>query len=150
MEREFYAEIDERNDDELNITSYLLVLGTYIDRKVILSKECIPWIINTLRTMTRDEYGVEHETTKVFDKYRMMLDFTEMNLQTSFRLGIISFWNDKKKYQSSSAIIMPYITNISPSLGQEMKYIEPFLKQLEQFVPEEERAKLAPPWPQFK
>ena len=150
MKKQFYAEISERNNDELEIISHVYLLTTYSNRTTILSKACLPWIINTLRTMTRDEYGVEHEAVNVFDEYRIMLDFREMNNRNSFNLAIIPFWNDRKKYQNSSAVQIPYCANFDPGHGQEMEYVEPFLKQLEQYVPEEERAKLVPPWPQFK
>ena len=141
----FYAEIKEHENDELEIKGYKwsVRFQEYRHHTIYIPKESIPWIISTFR---KEETG----KTMAYD-HNAVKQFTECRINFFFEVGdndfswveIYPYWEDKEKRKAPISI--PYLSMMGRK-GGEMKYIEPFLKQLEAYLTPEERAKLPEPW----
>ena len=83
---------------------------------IIIKKEWIAWIITTLRNLTWMDY---YSFIKIFPVWK-----DEERITPSIKIPYLS-WNKR--------LLM-------------LEFIEPFLVALSQFLTEEERGKLPPPW----
>ena len=133
--------IEELKNDELKLVSD--EAGT-ID-SVIITKEMIPWIINTLRGASFEDYNNENfKIQKEFDKTVIMLntDFFVERTPYSY-IEIYTYWG-KNNPKNSAPIIIPYTRQFKELTMSE--FIEPFLCDLEKYLSKEEQGKLLKPW----
>ena len=126
---------------ELNDTEIMLCGGYLSDTKLIIKKEWISWIINSIRNMTQsDFYNPDTFITKESEDSHISIMNTLKDRDFSI-LEIYVRWNDKNK--RAPAFSMPYPAGNENRI---MAYIEPVLCELSKFLTEEEQKKLAKPW----
>ena len=131
MSAYFEYNFEELDNNELRINGK----SSYTDEwdTIIIKKEWISWIITTLRNLTYEDYntwqkGIEN-------------DYEDCELLILVYL-FEGEWKDEERI--TPAIKIPYLSWNKRLLMSE--FIEPFLVALSQFLTEEERGKLPPPW----
>ena len=133
--------IEELKNDELKLVSD--EAGT-ID-SVIITKEMIPWIINTLRGASFEDYNDEKgDWRKQFADCTVLIgkDYFVESTPYSY-IEIYTYWG-KNNPKNSAPIIIPYTRQFKELTMSE--FIEPFLLDLEKYLSKEEREKLLKPW----
>ena len=103
---------------------------------IIITKEMIPWIINTLRGASFEDYNNENfKIQKEFDKTVIMLntDFFVERTPYSY-IEIYTYWG-KNNPKNSAPIIIPYTRQFKELTMSE--FIEPFLCDLEKYLSKE-------------
>ena len=132
--------IEELKNDELKLVSD--EAGT-ID-SVIITKEMIPWIINTLRGASFEDYNDEKgDWRKQFADCTVLIgkDYFVESTPYSY-ITIFPYWGENPK--TTAHIIIPYTRQFKELTMSE--FIEPFLCDLEKYLSKEEREKLLNPW----
>lgn len=142
METNFEFEIKEIGNNELQIRSRdTTFLGTSLWKQIIIEKSWIPWLVITLRNTSLNEYDTEHSEKKDFDDCKLCIFFNIRETVHSY-LEIWPYWFDKER--RTPPIEIPYLSYIKSKCMSE--FIEPFLHELEKYIPEDERNKLPKPW----
>lgn len=167
---DFKCSFEELDNDELRINGKRTgTFGGGQQKSIVIQKSRIPWIISTLRNLSVDNYqtGVESSINK-WGTCQLTLSICPIGDGYSY-IKIFPMWKDEKKI--SPALEIPYFpwhakNEQSHTLKSKWRYdrfefnfeeldndlkimsefIEPFLVALSQFLPEEERKKLSPPW----
>ena len=143
MKVNFEFNFEELDNDELRINgrrtdSY----GVAMWDSIIIKKEWIFWIITTLRNLTYKDYNTwQRRIINDYEDCRLIIRIFLRENDYSF-IKINPFWKDKNRI--TPAIEIPYLSWNKRLLMSE--FIEPFLVALSQFLTEEERGKLPPPW----
>ena len=121
MSAYFEYNFEELDNNELRINGRRADFLSFRQwRSIIIKKEWISWIITTLRNLTYEDYNTWEKT-----------------------VGIkFPIWKDEEL--KAPPIEIPYLSWNKRLLMSE--FIEPFLVALSQFLTEEERGKLPPPW----
>ena len=166
----FEFDIEECDKDELLINGKRTgTFGGGQQKSIVIQKNWIPWIISTLRNLSVDNYqtGVESIINK-WGTCQLTLSICLIGDGYSY-IKIFPMWKDEKKI--SPALEIPYFPwhtkneqsytlkgvgtytrfefnfeELDNDLKIMSEFIEPFLVALSQFLPEEERKKLSPPW----
>ena len=166
----FEFDIEECDNDELRINGKRTgTFGGGQQKSIVIQKNWIPWIISTLRNLSVDNYqtGVESIINK-WGTCQLTLSICLIGDGYSY-IKIFPMWKDEKKI--SPALEIPYFPwhtkneqsytlkgvgtynrfefnfeDLDNDLKIMSEFIEPFLVALSQFLPEEERKKLSPPW----
>ncbi len=111
-------------------------------KSIIIKKEWISWIITTLRNLTYEDYNTwQRRIINDYEDCRLIIRIFLRENDYSF-IKINPFWKDKNRI--TPAIEIPYLSWNKRLLMSE--FIEPFLVALSQFLTEEKRGKLPPPW----
>ena len=102
----------------------------------------LAWIITTLRNLTYEDYntwqkGIEND----YEDCELLILVYLFEGEYSY-IKILPSWKDEERI--TPAIKIPYLSWNKRLLMSE--FIEPFLVALSQFLTEEERGKLPPPW----
>ena len=167
---DFKCSFEELDNDELRINGKRTgTFGGGQQKSIVIQKNRIPWIISTLRNLSVDNYqtGVESSINK-WGTCQLTLSICPIGDGYSY-IKIFPMWKDEKKI--SPALEIPYFpwhakNELSHTLKSKWRYdrfefnfeeldndlkimsefIEPFLIALSQFLPEEDRKKLPPPW----
>ena len=131
---------------ELNKTEIKLSVSKF-SGSIILRKEMCLWIINTLRNATLEDYYTEGKEweTKEFGE-----DIYCLSIKTDFfvrstpysNIEIFPCWNDDEI--DSGIVTIPYNKGVPEILMSE--FIEPVLTDLEKYVPEADKEKIAKSW----
>ena len=143
MKVNFEFNFEELDNNELRINgrrtdSY----GVAMWDSIIIKKEWISWIITTLRNLTWLDYNSgEKEIVKEYEDCELAIIMFLLEGEYSF-IKIFPVWKDEERI--TPAIKIPYLSWNKRLLMSE--FIEPFLVALSQFLTEEERGKLPPPW----
>ena len=140
MSAYFEFNFEELDNDELRINGK----SSYSDqwRSIIIKKEWIAWIITTLRNFTIEDYNTWLKTIgNDYEDCRLAI-LLKIRERDYSHIDIFPIWKDKNRI--TSAIEIPYLSWNKRLLMSEI--IEPFLVALSQFLTEEERGKLPPPW----
>ena len=139
MSAYFEYNFEELDNDELRINGK----SSYSDqwRSIIIKKEWISWIITTLRNLTYEDYNTWEKTVGI--NYDIIMCLFER--EHSY-IDIFPIWKDEERI--TPPIEIPYLSWNKRLLMSE--FIEPFLVALSQFLTEEERGKLPPPWSERK
>ena len=143
MNAYFEYNFEELDNNELRINgrrtdSY----GVAMWDSIIIKKEWISWIITTLRNLTYEDYNTwQRRIINDYEDCRLIIRIFLRENDYSF-IKINPFWKDKNRI--TPAIKIPYLSWNKGLLMSE--FIEPFLVALSQFLTEEERGKLPPPW----
>ena len=143
MKVNFEYNFEELDNNELRINgrrtdSY----GVAMWDSIIIKKEWISWIITTLRNLTYEDYNTwQRRIINDYEDCRLIIRIFLRENDYSF-IKINPFWKDKNRIISK--IEIPYLSWNKRLLMSE--FIEPFLVALSQFLTEEERGKLPPPW----
>ena len=140
MSAYFEFNFEELDNDELRINGK----SSYSDqwRSIIIKKEWIVWIITTLRNLTYKDYNTWEKTVGInYEDCRLVILISLFEKEYSY---IVIFPNWKDKSRRTPSIKIPYLSWNKRLLMSE--FIEPFLVALSQFLTEEERGKLPPPW----
>ena len=133
---------EELNDDELEINAKRTdSFGRGKWESVIIKKAWIPWIITALRNATIGDYNTPQSLVNEYEDCNLILFIKTAPLDYSY-VKIHPIWKNEDK--SSWDIEIPYVSRNNTNLMSE--FIEPFLVALSQFLTEEERGKLPPPW----
>ena len=166
----FEFDIEECGNDELRINGKRTgTFGGGQQKSIVIQKNWIPWIISTLRNLSVDNYqtGVESIINK-WGTCQLTLSICLIGDGYSY-IKIFPMWEDEKKISPALEIpFFPCHTKNEQSytlkgvgtytrfefnfeeLDNDLKimseFIEPFLVALSQFLPEEDRKKLPPPW----
>ena len=143
---EFYfeekADNEELNDDELEINAKRTdSFGRGQWESIIIKKAWIPLIITTLRNATIDDYNTPQTLVYEYGYCNLSFIINVVPFDYSY-IKIYPVWKNENK--SSWNIEIPYVSRKETKLMSE--FIEPFLVALSQFLTEEERGKLSPPW----
>lgn len=143
---EFYfeekADNEELNDDELEINAKRTdSFGRGQWESIIIKKAWIPLIITTLRNTTIDDYNTPQTLVYEYGYCNLSFIINVVPFDYSY-IKIYPVWKNENK--SSWNIEIPYVSRKETKLMSE--FIEPFLVALSQFLTEEERGKLSPPW----
>lgn len=133
--------IEEIENGELKLISN--EAGT-ID-SIIITKEMIPWIINTLRGACFEDYNSEKT------KWREKINDCTVLIGTDFfvertpysYIEVYIYWGSNNP-KNSAPIIIPYNRQFKELTMSE--FIEPFLCDLEKYLTKEEQEKLLKPW----
>ena len=167
---DFKCSFEELDNDELRINGKRTgTFGGGQQKSIVIQKSRIPWIISILRNLSVDNYqtGVESIINK-WGTCQLTLSICPIGDGYSY-IKIFPMWKDEKKI--SPALEIPFFpchtkNEQSHTLKSKWRYdrfefnfeeldndlkimsefIEPFLVALSQFLPEEERKKLPPPW----
>ena len=140
MNAYFEFNFEELDNNELRINGK----SSYSDRwdSIIIKKEWIAWIITTLRNLTYEDYNTWEKTVGInYEDCRLVILINLLEKEYSF-IKIFPVWKDEERITPS--IKIPYLSWNKRLLMSE--FIEPFLVALSQFLTEEERGKLPPPW----
>ena len=143
MKVNFEFNFEELDNNELRINgrrtdSY----GVAMWDSIIIKKEWIFWIITTLRNLTYEDYNTwQRRIRNDYEDCRLIIRIFLRENDYSF-IKIFPFWKDEERI--TPAIEIPYLSWNKRLLMSE--FIEPFLVALSQFLTEEERGKLPPPW----
>ena len=140
MNAYFEFNFEEMDNNELRINGK----SSYSDRwdSIIIKKEWIFWIITTLRNLTYEDYNTWQKSIKNdYEDCKLLILVYLFEGEYSY-VKILPYWQDKKR--TILAIKIPYLSWNKGLLMSE--FIEPFLVALSQFLTEEERGKLPPPW----
>ena len=109
---------------------------------IIIKKEWIAWIITTLRNLTWMDYNSGgKEIVKEYEDCELAIIMCLFEREHSY-IDIFPIWKDEERI--TPPIEIPYLSWNKRLLMSE--FIEPFLVALSQFLTEEERGKLPPPW----
>ena len=143
MKVNFEFNFEELDNNELRIngrrTDFFSVKQW---KSIIIKKEWISWIITTLRNLTYEDYNTwQRRIINDYEDCRLIIRIFLRENDYSF-IKINPFWKDKNRI--TPAIEIPYLSWNKRLLMSE--FIEPFLVALSQFLTEEERGKLPPPW----
>ena len=143
MKVNFEFNFEELDNNELRIngrrTDFFSVKQW---KSIIIKKEWISWIITTLRNFTIDDYNTWLKTIgNDYEDCRLAI-LIKIRERDYSHIDIFPIWKDKNRI--TSAIEIPYLSWNKRLLMSE--FIEPFLVALSQFLTEEERGKLPPPW----
>ncbi len=170
LNADFEYSFEELDNDELRINGKRTgTFGGGQQKSIVIQKNWIPWIISTLRNLSVDNYQTRVES--IINKWgtcQLTLSICPIGDGYSY-IKIFPMWKDEKKI--SPALEIPYFpwhakNEQSYTLTSKWRYtrfefnfeesdndlkimsefIEPFLVALSQFLPEEERKKLSPPW----
>ena len=170
LNADFEYSFEELDNDELRINGKRTgTFGGGQQKSIVIQKNRIPWIISTLRNLSVDNYQTRVES--IINKWgtcQLTLSICLIGDGYSY-IKIFPMWKDEKKI--SPALEIPYFpwhakNEQSYTLKSKWRYdrfefnfeesdndlkimsefIEPFLVALSQFLPEEERKKLSPPW----
>ena len=140
MSAYFEFNFEELDNNELRINGK----SSYTDEwdTIIIKKEWIAWIITTLRNLTYEDYntwqkGIEND----YEDCELLILVYLFEGEYSY-IKILPSWKDEERI--TPAIKIPYLSWNKSLLMSE--FIEPFLVALSQFLTEEERGKLPPPW----
>ena len=140
MSAYFEYNFEELDNNELRINGK----SSYADEwdTIIIKKEWITWIITTLRNLTYEDYNTwQRRIRNDYEDCRLIIRIFLRENDYSF-IKIFPFWKDEERI--TPAIEIPYLSWNKRLLMSE--FIEPFLVALSQFLTEEERGKLPPPW----
>ena len=143
MKVNFEFNFEELDNNELRINgrrtdSY----GVAMWDSIIIKKEWISWIITTLRNLTYEDYNTWQKSIENdYEDCELLILMYLFEGKYSF-IKILPFWKDEERI--TPAIEIPYLSWNKRLLMSE--FIEPFLVALSQFLTEEERGKLPPPW----
>ena len=143
MKVNFEFNFEELDNNELRIngrrTDFFSVKQW---KSIIIKKEWISWIITTLRNLTYEDYNTWQKSIKNdYGDCKLLILVYLFEGEYSY-VKILPYWQDKKR--TILAIKIPYLSWNKSLLMSE--FIEPFLVALSQFLTEEERGKLPPPW----
>ena len=170
LNADFEYSFEELDNDELRINGKRTgTFGGGQQKSIVIQKNWIPWIISTLRNLSVDNYQTRVES--IINKWgtcQLTLSICLIGDGYSY-IKIFPMWKDEKKI--SPALEIPFFpwhakNEQSHTLKSKWRYdrfefnfeeldndlkimsefIEPFLVALSQFLPEEERKKLSPPW----
>ena len=143
----FEFNFEELDNNELRINgrrtdSY----GVAMWDSIIIKKEWIFWIITTLRNLTYKDYNTWQKSIEndYEDCELIILMYLFENRYSYIKISPI--WKDEEL--KAPPIEIPYLSWNKRLLMSE--FIEPFLVALSQFLTEEERGKLPPPWSERK
>ena len=140
MSAYFEFNFEELGNNELRINGK----SSYADEwdTIIIKKEWITWIKTTLRNLTWLDYNSGgKEIVKEYEDCELAIIMFLLEGEYSF-IKIFPVW--KVEERITPAIEIPYLSWNKGLLMSE--FIEPFLVALSQFLTEEERGKLPPPW----
>ena len=136
------ADNEDLNDDELAINAVRAdSFGRGQWESIIIKKAWIPLIITTLRNATIDDYNIPQTLVYEYGDCNLSFIINVVPFDYSY-IKIYPVWKNENK--SSWNIEIPYVSGKETKLMSE--FIEPFLVALSQFLTEEERGKLPPPW----
>ena len=143
MKVNFEFNFEELDNNELRIngrrTDFFSVKQW---KSIIIKKEWITWIITTFRNLTYEDYNTWQKRIKNdYEDCKLLILVYLFEGEYSY-VKILPYWQDKKR--TIQAIEIPYLSWNKRLLMSE--FIEPFLVALSQFLTEEERGKLPPPW----
>ena len=143
MKVNFEFNFEELDNNELRIngrrTDFFSVKQW---KSIIIKKEWIAWIITTLRNLTYEDYNTWQRRIKNdYEDCRLAI-LIKIRERDYSHIDIFPIWKDKNRIISK--IEIPYLSWNKRLLMSE--FIEPFLVALSQFLTEEERGKLPPPW----
>ena len=143
MKVNFEFNFEELDNNELRIngrrTDFFSVKQW---KSIIIKKEWISWIITTLRNLTYEDYNTwQRRIRNDYEDCKLLILVYLFEGEYSY-VKILPYWQDKKR--TILAIKIPYLSWNKGLLMSE--FIEPFLVALSQFLTEEERGKLPPPW----
>ena len=129
--RKFYAEIEKLDDNEIKIIGYRIrgsgSLSYYEDNPIIIYKDHIPWIIETLKAKTKKDYYEEWtDTVTLNDLYKLFLGIT-INRGGISHLDLVTNWFIRR--EDSKTLTIPY-----SDYNDLMESITPFISLLEDFV----------------
>ena len=143
MSAYFEFNFEELGNNELRINSRRADFLSFRQwRSIIIKKEWISWIITTLRNLTYEDYNTWQKSIKNdYGDCKLLILVYLFEGEYSY-VKILPYWQDKKR--TILAIKIPYLSWNKSLLMSE--FIEPFLVALSQFLTEEERGKLPPPW----
>ena len=144
MSAYFEYNFEELDNNELRINGK----SSYADEwdTIIIKKEWITWIITTLRNLTWMDYNSGgKEIVKEYEDCELLILVYLFEGEYSY-IKILPSWKDEERI--TPAIKIPYLSWNKRLLMSE--FIEPFLVALSQFLTEEERGKLPPPWSERK
>ena len=144
MSAYFEFNFEELDNNELRINGK----SSYADEwdTIIIKKEWITWIITTLRNLTWLDYNSGgKEIIKEYDDCELAIIMFLLEGEYSF-IKIFPVWKVEERITPS--IKISYLSWNKRLLMSE--FIEPFLVALSQFLTEEERGKLPPPWSEME
>ena len=147
MSLKFKFKFEELDNDRLRIDGKKTDSFFWWDEQresIIIKKEWIPLIISTLRNTTFDDYNTPQ--TLVYEYANCNLTFKIPTIEKQWEYSYIQIhpiWKGEERMVSTLSI--PYTFWNKTRLMSE--FIEPFLVALSQFLTEEERGRLPPPWP---
>ena len=125
--RKFYAEIEKLDDNEIKIIGHDWYGDSYGYHQIIIYKDDIPWIIETLKAKTKKDYYEEWcKTTDSHSEYQLGIN-TIINRGDTSHMDISPLWNQNR--DDSSVISIPY-----SDYNDLMESITPFISLLEDFV----------------
>ena len=143
----FEFNFEELDNNELRINgrrtdSY----GVAMWDSIIIKKEWIFWIITTLRNLTYKDYNTWQKSIENdYEDCELIILMYLFENRYSY-IKIFPIWKDEEL--KAPPIEIPYLSWNKRLLMSE--FIEPFLVALSQFLTEEERGKLPPPWSERK
>ena len=143
----FEFNFEELDNNELRINgrrtdSY----GVAMWDSIIIKKEWISWIITTLRNLTYKDYNTWQKSIENdYEDCELIILMYLFENRYSY-IKIFPIWKDEEL--KAPPIEIPYLSWNKRLLMSE--FIEPFLVALSQFLTEEERGKLPPPWSERK
>ena len=143
MKVNFEFNFEELGNNELRINSRRADFLSFRQwRSIIIKKEWIAWIITTLRNFTYEDYNTWEKTVGInYEDCRLVILINLFEREHSY-IDIFPIWKDEEL--KAPPIEIPYLSWNKRLLMSE--FIEPFLVALSQFLTEEERGKLPPPW----
>ena len=143
MSAYFEYNFEELDNNELRINGRRADFLSFRQwRSIIIKKEWISWIITTLRNLTYEDYNTWEKTVGInYEDCRLVILINLFEREHSY-IDIFPIWKDEEL--KAPPIEIPYLSWNKRLLMSE--FIEPFLVALSQFLTEEERGKLPPPW----
>ena len=143
----FEFNFEELDNNELRINGRRADFLSFRQwRSIIIKKEWISWIITTLRNLTYEDYNTWEKTVGInYEDCELAIIMCLFEREHSY-IDIFPIWKDEERI--TPPIEIPYLSWNKRLLMSE--FIEPFLVALSQFLTEEERGKLPPPWSERK
>jgi len=128
--RKFYAEVKKLDNNEVKIIGHRTRGANpvyYSDNPIIIYKDHISWIIETLKAKSEPDYHKEwFEDIEDHKDYSLSIK-TTINRGGSSHLDIIPMWNPDR--DDSRVLHIPYF-----DYADLMKSLEPFITLLEDFL----------------
>ena len=145
----FEFNFEELDNNELRINGRRADFLSFRQwRSIIIKKEWISWIITTLRNLTYEDYNTWEKTVGInYEDCELAIIMCLFEREHSY-IDIFPIWKDEERITPPIEIPIPYLSWNKRLLMSE--FIEPFLVALSQFLTEEERGKLPPPWSERK
>lgn len=126
---------------ELNVME-LKIYGNYMKNGfIIVKKEWLPWLINSIRGRTPDDFNIDYNPSEIKSSDCELCIYNYIRENDLSYFAIDSEWQDSEK--NDTCLRIPY-----PALNKHliMAYIEPLLCDLAKYLPKEEQEKLVKPW----